>query len=716
MTTLNKTNRRDFIKITSLTGGGLLLGFSWFNAEAEAPVIMNATNFSGELGFNSYLSIATDGTITIFSPNPELGQNIMTSFPMIVAEELDADWTKVKVVQAPLDTVKFERQLTGGSGAIPHSYKRLRVAGASARYLLVSAAAARWKVDAAECSTANGFVINSKTGVKLGYGELAEDASKLSVPANVPLKSRKDFKIIGSKVRNVENKKIITGKGIFGLDFYREGMVFAMIQRPPAFGTKIKSVDDTAVKSMPGILDVVTFKNNVAVVGKSTWEVMKARTALKVEYENDGKTESTSDHNQLLASLMDTGKVTVRRKDGDVEIAFKNAAKVIKSEYQCPFIPHNPMEPMNFFADVRSDGVELVGPTQVPASARAATAKLLNIPEKNITLEITRLGGGFGRRLQNDFVLEAAELSSIIKKPVKLIWTREDDMTGGSYRPAVRYRFEAALDDKGNMIGYKLRGVGINVGNSTRENNFPSGAVENLLIDSVEHSSPITTGAWRAPITNFLAFAEQSFLDEVALNAGKDPVQFRLELLEKAKTKPVGAIRYDIGRMETVIKSAAEKSGWGTKKGVSQGFSVYFSHASYVAQVCDVVMNDKTPVVKKIYAVSDCGEVINKSGALQQVMGAIVDGYGHAMFGKLTFKDGAPEQNNFDQYRLIRMKEIPEVEAHFVDNGIDPTGLGEPALPPTGGAVANAIFKATNIRLRNQPFMDEPPFNNSKAF
>lgn len=716
MSTLNKTSRRDFIKISSMTGGGLLLGFSWFSVDAEAPVIMTNANFTGDLGFNSYLSIATDGTITIFSPNPELGQNIMTSFPMIVAEELDADWTKVKVVQAPLDTVKFDRQLTGGSGAIPHSWKRLRNAGASARYLLVAAAAKRWNVEVTECTTGTGFVMHAKSGKKLSYGELAEEASKIALPAEVPLKNRKDFKIIGTAVKNVENKKIITGKGIFGLDFYREGMVFAMINRPPAFGTKIKSVDAAAAKAMPGIIDVVTFKNNVAVVGKSTWEVMKARTSVVIEYEKDGNIESTTDHNQILTSLLDNGKTTVRRKDGDVETAFKNAAKTIKSEYQCPFLPHNPMEPMNFFADVRSDRAELIGPTQTPASARQATAKLLNIPEDKITVEITRLGGGFGRRLKFDYVLEAAELSSIIKKPVKVIWTREDDMTGGSYRPAVRYRFEAALDDKGNMIGYKLRGVGINLNNPTRENNFPSGAVDNLLIESVEHLSPVTTAFWRAPVSNFLAFAEQSFLDEVSIAAGKDPVQFRLELLQKARTKPVGTFNYNIDRMETVIKQAAEKSGWGTKKGVAQGFSVYFSHSSYVAQVCEVIMNGNTPVVKKIYAVTDCGEVINKSGALQQVMGAITDGYGHAMFGKLTFKDGAPDQNNFDQYRLIRMKEIPEIEAHFVDNGIDPTGLGEPALPPTGGAVANAIFKATRIRLKNQPFMDEPPFTPAKGF
>src|SRR6187200_1224834 len=709
MSTLNKSSRRDFLKITSLTGGGLVLGFSWFGTEA-APVVLNKAAAAGDLTFNSYLSIATDGTITIYSPNPELGQNVMTSFPMIVAEELDADWNKVKAVQAPLDK-RFDRQSTGGSGAIPHSWKRLRTAGATARYLLIAAAAKKWNVDASECTTVNSFVIHNKTGNKLGYGELAAEASKISVPADVPLKNRKDFKIIGTAVKNVENKNIITGKGIFGLDFYRDGMVFAMIQRPTAFGTKIKSVNDAVAKAMPGIIDVVTFKNNVAVVGRSTWEVMKAKKALKVEYEKDGNIESTTDHNQLFTSLMNSDKAQVRRKDGDVETAFKTAAKVITSEYQCPFLPHNAMEPMNFFADVRPDVVELIGPTQTPGRAREAVSKLLNIPEDKITVTITRLGGGFGRRLKSDYVTEAAELSSIIKKPVKLIWSREDDMAGGSYRPSVRYKFEAALDTSGNLIGYKLRGAAINAGNSVRENNFPSGAVDNLLIDSVNHQSPITTGAWRAPVTNFLAFAEQSFLDEVALSAGKDPVQFRLDLLQKARTKPVGTFNYNIDRMEAVIKKVVEKSGWGTKKGVSQGFSVYFSHASYVAQVAEVVMKDGKPVVKKIYAVSDCGEVINKSGALQQVMGAIVDGYGHAMFGKISFKDGVPEQSNFHQFRMIRMKEIPEVDAHFIDNGIDPTGLGEPALPPTGGAVANAIFKASGIRVKNQPFIEEKLFN-----
>lgn len=711
MTTLNKTNRRDFLKITSLTGSGLLFGFNLFSENVVAPAIISKTNIAGDLNFNSYLSLATDGTITLFSPNPELGQNIMTSFPMIVAEELDADWNKVKVVQGPIDSKRFERQVTGGSGAIPHSWKRLRIAGASVRALLVAAAAKQWNLDPSECTASNSFVIHKSSGKKLSYGELAEEASKMTVPANVPLKDRKDFKIIGTSVRNVENKNIVTGKGIFGLDFYREGMVFAVINRPPAFGTKIKSVDDAAAKALPGIIDVVTFKNNVAVVGKSTWEVMKAKELLKIEYEKDGNIESTKDHDQLFISMLNSDKATQRRKDGDVDTAFKNAAKVVKAEYQCPFLPHNPMEPMNFFADVRADGVELIGPTQVPGSGRTAVAKLLNIPEDKVSISITRLGGGFGRRLKTDYITEAAELSSIIKKPVKLIWSREDDMMGGSYRPAVRYRFEAALDANGNMTGYKLRGASINAGNSTRENNFPSGAIDNLLIDSVDYTSSITTGPWRAPISNFLAFAEQSFLDEVAIAAGKDPLQLRLDLLQKARTAPVGTFNYNIDRMETVIKQVAERSGWGKKKGVFQGFSVYFSHASYVAQVAEVVLKDKKPVVQKIYAVCDCGIVVNKSGSLQQAMGAITDGYGHAMFGKLSFKEGKAEQNNFDSYRLIRMKEIPDIDVYFVDNGIDPTGLGEPALPPTGGAVANAIFKATGQRIRVQPFIDDGLFN-----
>ncbi|MCF0071493.1 molybdopterin-dependent oxidoreductase [Dyadobacter sp. CY261] len=710
MSTLNQASRRDFMRIAAAAGGGLFLGFNWSDS-AAAPVVVDAKSIvAGSVKFNSYLSIGSDNSITIVSPNPEIGQGIKTAFPMIVAEELDADWKLVKTVQGNLDPSQFERQVTGGSGAVPHSWERLRKAGATARHLLIEAAAAKWGVPASEITTADSKLFHKAAGKSAAYGDFAEAAGKLSAPKDIKLKDEKTFKLIGQSVRNVDNKNIATGKPLFGLDFYREGMLFAIIQRPKAFGFKLKSVDSAAAKAMPGIVDVVTFENSVAVVGKSTWQCKKAREVLKIEYEKAADLESSEDHNRIFSNLMDNGEATVRRKNGDVEAAFKSAAKVIKAEYQCPFLPHSPLEPMNFFAHVREDGVELVGPTQTPDRARGEAAKITGLPPEKISVEITRQGGGFGRRLSADFAIEAVHVSKLVKAPVKVIWTREDDMTGGTYRPAVRYRFEAALDKNGEMIGYKLRGVGINSGNPTREDNFPSGSVDNLLIDSVEHKSAITTGPWRAPITNFLAYAEQSFIDEVAEAAGKDPVEFRLALLEKAKKSPAGEVKYDIDRMIAVIKLAAEKSNWGKKKGVFQGFSVYFSHRSYVAQVGEVVVEKGKPTLKNVIAAVDCGIVINKSGSLQQVRGGVVDGIGHAMFGNMTFKAGTPDQSNFNGFRLIRMNEIPEVDVHFVDNGISPTGLGEPALPPAGGAVANAFYKATKQRLRNQPFINEGAF------
>ena len=714
MATLTKTNRRDFLKIAATATGGLVIGFNWAGCDSpKMKVLTNEEVLLNAHNFNGYLSISPSGDVVIYSPNPELGQNIKTSFPMVVAEELDADWSKVRVIQANLDTEKFDRQLTGGSGAMPHSWERLRKAGATARFLLVAAAATKLNVDVSSLSTSNGEVIHKESGKKIGYGELVAEAAKLTAPDEVAFKDPKDFKIIGTPIKNVENKAMFTGMPLYGLDFYREGMLNAMIQRPP-FGMKIKSVDDSAARAITGVTDVITFKNNVAVIGKTTWPLMKAKKLLKIEYEPDGVVESTFDHDRLFAELLDGKNADVKRKDGDVDTAFKNAAQIITSEYQCPFLSHSPMEPQNFFAHVQGDKVELVGPTQTPDRARNDTAQLLGIPPENITVEITRLGGGFGRRLRADFVVEAAELSKLTNAPIKLVWSREDDMTGGAYRPAVRYRFQAALDESGNMVGYKLRGVGINAGNSTRENNFPSGAVENVLIESVEHKSAITTNAWRAPITNFLAYAEQSFLDEVALAAKKDPVQFRLDLLAKAKNSPIGELQYDVDRMIGVIKMAAEKSNWGKDANVMQGFSVYFSHRSYVAQVANIEMENNQPVLKKIIACTDCGIVVNPTGANHQVRGGIVDGMGHAMYGNLTFENGLPKQKNFDTYRLIRMKEVPEIDVHYVQNGIDPTGLGEPALPPTGGAVANAIFKATGRRLRSQPFIEQKEFSDIK--
>lgn len=710
MQSQDNQSRRNFMKLLATAGGGLFLGFNWADQTSNPKIVDAQTLANGVIEFNSYLSIGTNNTITIYSPNPEVGQGIKTAFPIVVAEELDADWKTIEVVQAALDSKKFERQVAGGSGSIPHSWERLRKAGASARYLLLAAAAQQWKVPVSECSTSQGKVYHKASGRSADYGSLALAASKLTLPQEIKLKAEKDFTLIGQTIKNVDNEGIITGKPLFGIDFYREGMLFAVIERPKVFGSKIKSLNAEAARSMPGVVDVVTFDEKVAVVAKSTWQAQKAREKLVIEYDKVGTNESSSDHDRIFKELLTSKNATVRRQDGDVEAAFKNAAKVITAEYQCPFLAHSPLEPMNFFAHVKEDSVELIGSTQRPEGARAEVAKLLGIAPEKISVDITRMGGGFGRRLASDFVIDAVQVSKLTKAPVKVIWTREDDVQGGIYRPAVRYRFEAALDKAGNMTGYKLRGVGINAGNSTREHNFPSGAVPNLLIDSVEHQSSITTGPWRAPITNFLAYAEQSFLEEVAEAAGKDPVKFRLELLEKAKNNPVGDIKYDVDRMIAVVKLAAEKSQWGKKKGVYQGFSVYYSHLSYVAQVGEVAMEAGKPVLKNIVAAVDCGIIINQSGALQQTIGGIVDGMGHAMYGELTFTNGATDQRNFDGFRLIRMSEVPAVEVHFVDNGISPTGLGEPALPPTGAAVANAFYKATKKRFRNQPFVKEAQY------
>ena len=695
-----KSTRRSFIQKTALFSGAFCLGFDWFQANGKEVSMVQTTMESGR--FNAFLAIDPSGKIILYSPNPEIGQGIKTAFPVVVAEELDVDWKDVEVRQANLDTQNFERQLTGGSGALKHSWERLRKAGATARKMFIQAASQTWNVDASTCKTSKGFVLGPK-GQKASYGSLVAVASKLPVPTEVTYKNRKDYQIIGKRTKGVDNKNVVTGKPVFGLDIDKPGMLIAQIIRPP-FGATLKSFEAADALKMPGIVDVVSFKNKVAIVGKSTWEVMKARGTVSCKY-NPGDFESDATHKKWFDEGMVTDKATVQRKDGDFAAALARSAKVVEATYECPFISHSPMEPMNFFADVRADGtVLLAGPTQVPQSAQKAVASLLKIDEKKVEVELSKMGGGFGRRLNNDYALDAAELSSIIKKPVKVMWTREDDMGGGIYRPAARYHFKAGLDASGNMIAFYLRGVGINAGNSTRQDNFPVGAIENVLVESVNQVSAVTTGPWRAPITNFLGYAEQAFLDEVAEAGGKDPVQMRLDWLARAKSNPVGKITYEPDRFIEVIKQAAEKSNWKKKPGVHQGFSVYFSHLSYVAQVADAQIVDGKAKITHVTAVTDCGEVVNLSGAENQIKGAIIDGMGHAMFAKLRFNDGVASPTNFNGYRLIKGNEIPTINAYFVDNGIEPTGLGEPALPPTGGSIANALYAATKKRLYKQPF------------
>lgn len=694
-------DRRSFLKVTATTGGGMMLGLSWAASAAEVA----EAPFMEAMTFNAFVKISPEGVITIMSPNPECGQNIKTAMPMLVAEELDCDWSKVVVEQAGLDGTKYTRQVAGGSGSTPASWKPLRTAGATARQMLINAAAKRWSVNASECTTNNGVVLHTASGKKATYGELAAEAAKMEVPKDVPLKAIKDFKIIGQSVKAVDNKKIFTGKQEFGLDFKRPGMLYGVVARPPAFGMKIKSVNDSRTKAMPGIKQVIRFGNKVAVLGTSTWEVLKGRERLAIEWEVDTKLESSADHDAKMAELLTKPVEKPQRKDGDALAQFEGAHKIIESKFEAPFLPHAPMEPMNFFADVREDSAELIGPTQNPGSARNAAAQVLGLPQDKVSVMMTRMGGGFGRRLNADFAAEAAEVSKLAKAPVKIMWTREDDMTGGIYRPACHYIYRAALDAQGNVKGFHVRGAGLNVGNPLRENNFPAGALEHFLAEGHNQQSNITTGPWRAPVHNFLAFAEQSFLDEIAVATGKDPVQMRLDWLAQAEKSPVGNVPYKVERFRNTIELAAKKANWGkAPAGVFQGFAAYFSFNTYVAQVVEVTMEAGQPKIKRMICAVDCGVVINPEHAINQIEGGLVDGLGHAMFSNMTFKDGAPEQTNYDTYRTIKMGDTPPVEVYFVENELDPTGLGEPTLPPISAALGNAIFKATGIRLRKQPF------------
>lgn len=746
--TLIKTsyNRRSFLKTSASAGGGLVLGFSWL-ASCQAPGEETALTMPEEwFEINAYLKIGDNGVVTILSPNPEFGQNVKTSMPMIIAEELDVDWKKVLVEQAHFNADRYTatNQFSGGSQGIRRGWQGLRMAGATARQMLRQAAAEAWQVPVGEITTAEGVLQHEPSGKSAGYGEMASAAAQIPVPEEVELKEVKDFKIIGTSRKNVDGKKIVTGQPMFGVDYRKEGMLIAMIAHPPAFGMKLKSVDDTAARKMPGIKDIFTIKTLeeeyerggfdtntfpelVAIVGNSTWEVMNAKKALQLEWESfsdhkvtvnswggkqevtiPGGLESTTQHSAKMTELAaKPGKVS--RRDGDPEAAFRNAAQVIERTYTAPFLAHNCMEPMNFFAHVEGEKVQLAGPIQGPSVLEQTVSARLGIPIENIEIELTRMGGGFGRRAYGHYIVEAALISQKVKAPVKLMYTREDDMTFGIYRPAYYATYRAALDDNNQLTAIHIKGGGVPE-SPVFANRFPAGAVDNYLAEEWAIDSNITIGAFRAPRSNFIAGAEQAFLDEVAEAAGKDPIDFRLELLERAKNNPVGERNdYDAARYAGVLELVREKSAWGEAQGdVQRGVAAYFCHNTYAAHVLDLTIEKGKPVVQKVCCALDCGIVVNPDAAANMAEGAIIDGIGNALFGAMTFKDGVPEKNNFHTYRMIRMSEAPKsIDVHFVQNEIDPTGMGEPPFPPIFGAMANALYKATGKRSYHQPFLGD---------
>lgn len=737
-------NRRSFLKASILSGGGMMLTVSWLSSFKSADHLQAFNLPAKGAQLNGYIQITADNVVRLICPNPEFGQNVMTSLPMILAEELDVDWKNVVVEMGPHDSTKLGAQFTGGSNSVRMYWKPLREAGAAARQMLREAAAQTWGVPVGEV-TAEAGLLRHASGKSAKYGEMATTAATLPVPKDIKLKAPKDFSIVRKPTKNVEGQKIVTGKPLFGLDYRQEGMLIAMIQHPPAFGMKFKSFDASETLKMPGIKDVFslklyeegyeqagfdtrTFNDLLVVVGRSSWEVMNARKKLVVQWEaagdlkdsmagRNGKREVIvpgeleSTNAQLEKMKEYAGKPAQQlRRDGDPETAFKNAAKIVERTYTAPFLAHNCMEPMNFFAHVTSEKALLVGPLQSPGWIEPTLTKILNLPADKIEIQMTRMGGGFGRRAYGHYLTEAALISKKVNAPVKLMYTREDDMTYGIYRPMYTATYRAALDANKNLIAFHVKGGGVPE-HPIHANRFPAGAVDNYLAEGWQIPSNITIGAFRAPRSNFNAAAEQSFLDELAEAMGKDPIEFRLELLKRAKENPVGKNNeYDADRYAGVLKLVRDKAGWnqpGSEK-YSRGVAAYFCHNSYAAHVVDMVARDSKPYVERVFSAMDCGIVINPDAAKNMVQGAVVDGIGNAFYGNLTMKDGVPDQNNFDRYHMIRHNEAPQsIEVHFVENDIDPTGLGEPPFPPVFGAMAAALYKATGNRFYNQPFQPD---------
>jgi len=749
----NNYDRRSFLKVSSISGGGMMIGFSWLSNLIPNTALAAGDAVPEWIQLTGFIKITPDNQIKIFSPNPEFGTNVMTSLPMLVAEELEVDWKTVLVEQGDYDTPRYKNQFTGGSMAMSMCWRPLRTAGATARMMLIQAAANEWNVPVSELKASKGVVTHPATNKSATYGSLATAASKLTPPTNVILKKTTEFSLIGTPQKNKVGKDIVEGHSLFTMDYKYPGMLIAMVIHPPAFGMELKSFDATEAMKMPGIknvfdfqvykdgyeragFDTRAFNKLIAVVGNSTWEVMNARKKVVAEWvpietkkeiiSNRGRKseeivpaglESTDQHMQRMQDMQKKPS-RVLRKDGDPDAAFANAKKVLERTYTAPFLAHNPMEPISCFAHITDEKAFFVAPIQIPEMMKQNIITNLDIPADKLEMKLARMGGGFGRRAYGHYIVEAGHISKKLKAPVKLIYTREDDITNGIYRPSYILTYRAAIDENNNVTAIHVTGGGIPE-SPLHENRFPAGAFDNYLADSWEMPSNITIGAFRAPRSNFNASAEQSFLDELAETIGKDPLDYRIELLKRAKANPVGKRNeYDADRYIGVLELVKEKSNWSNtnNKNARRGVAAYFCHNSYAAHVVDVTMKDGQPFVEKVVTAMDCGFVVNPEGAKNMVEGAVIDGIGNSLYGGLRFEKGAPVQKNLNQYRIIRHKEAPKkIDVHFVQSTVDPTGLGEPPFPPVFAAVANALYKATGKRFYEQPFINQLNKMNSKG-
>jgi isoquinoline 1-oxidoreductase beta subunit len=731
-------NRREFLLVSLAAGGGLLVSLSVPSSRATAA------GSSAQLGY--FVRIDPDDRVTLGVPNPDMGQGVRTSLPMLIAEELDVDWAQVEVEQMPLGIIRDPQgegytwkygvgQGSGGSDSVRDCWLPLRQAGARARELLVLAAAERWQVSPDECSTESGRVVHAASGRSARYAELAGAAARQKPAAAEPkLKDARAYRIIGKPTRNVDTHRIVTGTCGYGIDARMPGMLHAVIARCPYFDGGIDSFDASKALKVPGVKQVVridaeptgkpytVLASGIGVLADSTWAALRGRQLLDVKWTRGPfADESTAGFEQACEQALD-GKGQVVRNDGDFDAGFAAAAHTLVARYTLPYVSHCPLEPQNCVAWVRPDRCEIIGPIQMPGSASRMAAQLTGLDRLATDVRMTNLGGGFGRRLTVDYVAEAVLLSKAAKVPVQVLWTREDDLRHDFYRPAGVHELRAGVDAGGAIVAWTHRVASASKyyrrdtvkpedywKSELNADDFPAALVPNLRLEYFSMRSGAARGSWRAPAHTANAFVVQSFLDELAHQLKRDPLEYRLAALgapRELKYEDHGGPVFDTGRLAAVLRLAADKAGWGNAlpKGRGRGIAAHFTFGGYVAQVIEVeVARDGALRVLKVTGAIDCGRVINPLGVAAQMEGGVIDGLTHALHAAITTRDGRVEQGNFNDYRLLSLAEAPEIAVHIVPSERDPAGVGEPPLPPVAPALANAVFAATGIRIRRLP-------------
>ena len=705
-------DRRSFLKVSILASGALMIGVGKLDS-----VLANELD-NGTWVPNLYVRIDSDGRITIISKNPEGGQGVKTAFPMVVAECLNVDWKNVSVEQAPLDD-RYGRQVAAGSRGTPDAWDDLRIAGTAVCHLLMAAAAEKWRVSPNECSAENGAIVHQASGRLARYESLLETAARLPVPdiADLDLKNRPaDFSLLGTFVPGVDNPKIVTGQPMFGCDTRLDGMFYAVFEKCPTYKGKVRDANVEEIRRLPGVThafvvdgtdDPRGLRSGVAIVAGTWWEANSARKRLRVNWDTS-QSDSSADYEKQAEALRGEPGETLGSA-GDVDAPLGNASQVVESSYYYPFVAHANMEPQNCTALFHESGqLELWAPTQNPASGRRLISTTLGIPEDRIHVNMMRYGGGFGRRLRNEFMAEAAWIAREIRQPVQLQWTREDDIRHDYYRPAAWHHFKAGIDDEGRMVAFDhhfitfgVNGKTVNGANLSRRH-YPAGLVPNFRLRQSVIGTNVPTGPWRSPGHSAYCWPYQSFFDEVALAADRDPLEFRLDLLSRS----YGETQMDLQRASGTLKLAAKKAGWGTRKlGAKRGLGIafHYDHRGYVAHVAEVVADGSDIKVEKVFSAVDVGPILNLSGAKNQIEGCVVDALSTAQL-EVTFANGAAQQSNFNDYALLRIGQAPEIECHFIQSDNSPTGLGEPPIAPATPAITNAIFAATGTRIRKLPF------------